>query len=101
MATASLCPLILLGGCERDACKEYSRFTCNQLETQTFNVYYYEGASTSSEPNELFLGKAVGLQQCGALAWNTAEARKKAEAEDWSYVCCIQTDDSSCAEKHR
>lgn len=93
--------IIALVGCEQDSCNEYSRFTCKQLETQTFNVYYYEGTKPPTEPKELFLGTAVGLQQCGALAWDASQARKKESAEDWSYVCCLQTDDSSCAEKHR
>lgn len=101
MATSFLAPMMLLAGCERDSCKEYSRFTCKQLETQTFNVYYYEGTKASSEPNELFLGTAIGLQQCEAVAWDAAQAKKKTGADDWSYVCCLQTDDSSCAEKHR
>lgn len=92
---------IALVGCQQDSCKEYSRFTCKQLETQTFNVYYYGSTKPPAEPKELFLGTAIGLQQCEALAWDAAQARNKNSAEDWSYVCCLQTDDSSCAEKHR
>lgn len=98
LAAASL---VALPGCQTDSCKEYSRFTCKQLETQTFNVYYYEVTDTSSEPNEIFLGTAIGLQQCGTIAWNAAQAREKDSADDWSYICCLQTDESSCAEKHR
>lgn len=101
LTAASLALLLLLAGCERDSCKEYSRFTCEQLERQTFNVYYYEVTNTSSEPNEIFLGTAIGLQQCGTVAWNTAQARERDSADDWSYVCCLQTNESSCAEKHR
>lgn len=101
LTAASLALLFALTGCERDSCKEYSQFTCKQLETKSFNVYYYEGTKTSSEPNEVFLGTAIGLQQCGTVAWNAAQTRKKDSAEDWSYVCCLQTEESSCAEKHR
>lgn len=101
LTAASLALLFLLAGCERDSCKEYSRFTCEQLERQTFNVYYYEVTNTSSEPNEIFLGTAIGLQQCGTVAWNTAQARERDSADHWSYVCCLQTNESSCAEKHR
>lgn len=101
LTAASFALLFALTGCERDSCKEYSRFTCKQLETQTFNVYYYEGKEPPAEPNELFLGAAVGLEQCGAIAWDAAQARRRDSTEDWSYVCCRQTDESSCAEKHR
>lgn len=88
---------IALVGCQQDSCKEYSRFTCKQLEQQTFNVYYYD----TPESTERLLGSAVGLQQCASVAWSAAHARKKESSDDWSYVCCLQTEDSSCAEKHR
>ena len=69
-------PLVSLLGCKEHSCNEYTRFTRKLLETQTFNVHFYE-LRAAAEPNELFLGTAIGLQQCEAVAWNAAEARKK------------------------
>ena len=92
--------LMLFGsGCSQDSCKEYSRFTCEELEHQSYNVYYYDLDGGAS--NEVFLGSTIGLSQCGALAWDAAAKKKKDRSDDWSYVCCLQTNDSSCAEKHR
>jgi len=92
---------LLASGCSQDSCKEYSRFTCEQLERQPYNVYYYDVDQDESESKEVYLGSAIGLKQCGALAWDAAAKKGKGRSDDWSYVCCLQTDDSTCAEKHR
>ncbi len=90
-----------LAGCAQDSCRAYSRFTCDQLESKTYNVYYYDKPHESYEQRELYIGQATGLKSCGSAAWNAAELYKDERDGEWSYVCCLQTKDSSCAEKHR
>lgn len=92
---------VVLAGCSGDPCREYSAYTCEQLEQQTYNVYYYDVERRSESGRELFLGEAVGLEGCGTLADAVADARSEEREGDWSYICCLQTDESSCAEKHR
>lgn len=99
--TSALLLTALAAGCSQDSCKQYSRFTCKQLEKQTFNVYYYDKDKRTDEPRELYAGAVIGLQQCGAAAWDAAAIHAEERSGDWSYVCCLQTSDSSCAEKHR
>lgn len=100
-ALIAIVPLVLLGsGCSQDSCKEYSRFTCEELEHQPYNVYYYDMDRNGGTSNELYLGSTIGLSQCGAMAWDAAAKKKKDRSDDWSYVCCLQTSDSACAEKH-
>lgn len=95
MGAAAIC------GCSMDSCLEYSKYTCAQLEKQTYNVYYYDKNAGTGQEQEFELGQAIGLHGCGTLAWNKAAARKDDRGEDWSYICCLQTESSTCAEKHR
>jgi len=68
------------------------------LEDSTFNVYFYF-------PNgkEYYLGKSRGLSQCQTMAWRFANDKSsdKVDSYGWSYICCLQTATSSCAEKHK
>lgn len=91
----------LLAGCTRDPCREYSAYTCEQLERQTYNVYYYDVKLENESEREIFVGQAMGLDGCGELSYTEADAREEEREGDWSYICCLQTDESSCAEKHR
>lgn len=101
-ALIAIVSLVLFGsGCSQDSCKEYSRFTCEELEHLSYNVYYYDMDRNGGTSNELYLGSTIGLSQCGAMAWDAAAKKKKDRSDDWSYVCCLQTNDSACAEKHR
>ena len=88
-------------GCSMDSCREYSKYTCAQLEKQTYNVYYYDKDARTGEEQEFPLGQTIGLQSCGTLAWNKAAVREDERGGEWSYICCLQTSDSACAEKHR
>ncbi|WP_140726551.1 hypothetical protein [Pseudomonas sp. Hp2] len=56
---------------------------------------------TSGEEREFLLGPTIDLKSCGTLAWNQSVIRQESHSEDWSYVCCLRTKDSECAEKHR
>lgn len=87
---------VTLTACTSDSCREYSKYTCAQLEKQTYNVYVYPPSD-----REYSAGQVVGLQACGATAHGYAAEHHFAESADWSYICCLQTDESSCAEKHR
>lgn len=93
--------ITLTSGCTQDSCKEYSRFTCKQLEGKTYNVYYYDIPHGAREQREAYLGAATGLQSCEAMAWSASEDRRDERDGEWSYVCCLETDESTCAEKHR
>lgn len=79
-----------------DSCRQYSDYTCAQLEKKTYNVYVYAPSG-----REYHAGKRVGLEACGLAAWNFAGANNFSRSNDWSYICCLETKDSSCAEKHR
>ena len=79
----------------RDSCKQYSDYTCKQLENSPYNVYFYW-------PNdrEEYLGQSSSLSQCGDMAVNFSYS-KEVQNENWGYICCLITKNSSCAEKHR
>lgn len=102
MKRFALCVLIAaLAACSADPCREYSDYTCAELQTGSYNVYYSEPTRTG-EWGETYLGEAQGLDACGAVAYDFAAVRHKLETPaDWSYICCLRTDDSECAEKHR
>ncbi len=83
-------------GCS-DECREYSDFTCKQIESATYNAYFY----FPNGEKEYYLGVSYGLQQCGALAHSYASSKELGSNSGWSYICCMKTDSSECAEKHR
>lgn len=95
LATAGAMAILGLSGCG-DECREYSAYTCKQLEIATYNVYFYYPAGT-----EEYLGVVEGLRQCGAMAYSYASSRDLSRESGWGYVCCLKTSDSACAEKHR
>jgi hypothetical protein len=67
------------------------------LENSTFNVYfYYPGGK------EKYLGQVRGLSSCQSSAWAFSRNPNDNDVSGgWSYVCCLQTSSSSCAEKHK
>jgi hypothetical protein len=65
------------------------------LESSTFNVYVYPDGNTT----EISLGQARGLSQCQSMAW--AFKNEKKLDNSWGYICCLQTNSSSCASKHK
>jgi hypothetical protein len=73
----------LLMGCERN------------LKNEIFNVYF-----SFPEGREEYLGQATGLGACGSIAHEKARSLNMSSA-NWSYVCCLKTSSSECAEKHR
>ena len=68
------------------------------LESSTFNVYFY-----FTDGKEYYLGKSRGLSQCQSMARSYANEKSSdgASRYNWSYICCLQTANSSCAEKHK
>lgn len=84
-----------LYGCS-DSCREYSAYTCKELEAATYNVNFFFPDDTKVYD----LGQAVGLSACGAVAHSYAN-EKELGSSRWGYVCCLETADSQCAEKHR
>lgn len=95
MAILAVTVLLPAAGCS-DSCQEYSKYSCAQLEKQTYNVFVYPPSG-----REYRAGEAVGLQACGSTAWSYAEDKGFNRSSDWSYICCLETKDSACAEKHR
>lgn len=93
--------LTFLGGCSTDQCRQYSDYTCEQLERQTYNVYYYDVQRSTGVEQELFAGQVRGLGACSAAASSMAALRETDRDGNWSHICCLQTNDSDCAEKHR
>ena len=88
--------VLALNGCG-DECKEYSNYSCKQLEKATYNAYFYFPDGNK----EYYLGLAEGLSQCGAMAHSYASSKQFSRDSGWSYICCLKTKDSECAEKHR
>ena len=80
-----------------DSCRDYSDYTCSQLENSRYNVYVWLAPSKfGDEP--FTVGTSNSLSQCSSMARNFAY-RKDRKMDD--YICCLITKDSSCAEKHR
>jgi hypothetical protein len=88
-------------GCSTDSCREYSAYTCSELEKQRYNVYVYPPDDDEFDQAEYFAGEVTGLSACGETAWSFAGQKGFERSADWSYICCLETDESSCAEKHR
>ena len=69
--------------------------TEKSVESSSFNVYFYY-------PNdkEEYLGQVNGLSSCQSSVSSFAY-EKNISRENWSYICCRITSDSSCASKHK
>lgn len=79
-----------------DSCREYSQFTCKEIEEAYYNVWF-----TFPEDEKPYnLGGTKGLKSCGQIAYDYAE-EKRVQNLNWNYVCCMITETSSCYEKHR
>lgn len=90
-----------LAACSADPCRDYSAYTCAQLQSQTYNVYYSESIQPGNWV-DTYVGQVQGLEACGSLAYSHADSVESVERrDDWSYVCCLRTSESECAEKHR
>ena len=76
-------------------CREYSDFTCSQIQEADYNVFFY----TPSQ-NERYLGYARGLDACGGVAHAYA-SQEQYSGRNWGYVCCMIANGSQCQEKHR
>ena len=85
--------LLNLTACEDD-CSTYSmnRFNCSQIEHATYGIHF-----TLPDSTELHLGNTQGLSTCAAKASNYAKQKNVPR----QYYCCMITEDSNCAEKHR
>lgn len=77
-----------------DDCTKYSDYNCKQLAKATYNVWV-----DLPERGSKYAGQAVGLDGCEDIA--DEYAMNDPNHDGWSYICCLQTKDSSCAEKHR
>lgn len=76
------CAVVLLGSCSQN------------LESVEFNAYFYY-----PDDREEFLGTVTGLSSCQIAA--SAKAKSLGMSSNWSYVCCLKTNSSNCAEKHK
>jgi hypothetical protein len=94
-ATLSLLIILTLSGCG-DECREYSDFSCKEIEKAPYNVYFYYPSGA-----EEHLGQASGLSQCGSVAHNFAWSKNLSNNREWSYICCMHAKGSDCYEKHR
>lgn len=78
-----------------DECSSYSKYSCSQIEAAQYNVYFYYPSG-----KEELIASVQGLSACQSAARQTAFDKHLNNA-NWSYVCCMATDKSSCEEKHR
>lgn len=86
----------LVAGCG-DECSSYSKYSCKQIASATYNVHFWFPRSDKTYD----LGLASGLSACGSIAHSYAASKQLTSSSGWSYVCCMQTSSSSCEEKHR
>lgn len=91
---------IASASCSQDSCREYSKYTCSELERKDYNVLVYP-RNDDGDRKEYFAGEVTGLQACESTAHGYAAEHHFESSSDWSYICCLKTDDSSCEEKHR
>ena len=79
-----------------DSCRQYSDYTCDQLENMPYHVYFYY-------PNgqEYYLGRSESLPMCGARARSQAARTNMSYNTGWDYICCLEAKGSNCLEKHR
>jgi hypothetical protein len=82
---------ILIAAAMLPACED------ENMSSKTFNVFFYYPSTMREE----YLGEVRGLSQCGASASARAAALEMNRDAGWSYICCLKTASSSCAEKHR
>lgn len=67
------------------------------IENAQYNVLFWFPDNDKSYP----LGVSNGLAECGSIANGFAQSKNLARNDRWSYVCCMKTASSECAEKHR
>lgn len=79
-----------------DECREYSEFSCSDIQKASYNVYFYYPNGT-----EDYLGNTQGLSECENLAHTFAFTKELSNNSEWSYICCMQAKGSECYEKHR
>ena len=82
---------VFLSGCGDD-CSKYSKYSCDQIERASYNVYYY-----LPDGREEYLGEATGIKSCSAVADNYSAVTKTQK----NWICCMKTNKSQCEEKHR
>jgi hypothetical protein len=85
---------------DKTGCDVYaSDYSCSFVENKaTYNVLFY----FPEDKTERFIGQSKGLSQCYQLARNYAFEKGNGRSDyGWSYICCMQTEDSNCKEKHR
>jgi len=80
-----------------DSCREYSDYTCQQLESSSYNVEVWYSPSNWGD-SSTYLGRSNSLSGCSRMAYASANEKNR-KVDD--YICCLITDTSSCAEKHR
>jgi len=94
-ALTTLAMVLLVAGCG-DECSSYSEFSCKQIDSASYNTYFYYPSGT-----EEYLGVSNGLAECGSRARGFANEHRLSSNSDWSYVCCMKAKGSECYEKHR
>lgn len=67
------------------------------IETARYNVYFW----FPDNSKENYLGEVDGLSACGSIAHGYAYSKNLNRNDGWSYICCMKTSSSECAEKHR
>jgi len=88
--------MLVLASCEKDRCRSYSDFTCEEIEQANYNVYFY-----FPDQQEEYLGQTTGLSSCGSIAHSFASDKNLYGNSEWGYICCMITSESQCYEKHR
>jgi hypothetical protein len=67
------------------------------IENAQYNVLFWFPENDKAYP----LGVSNGLAECGSIAHGFAQSKSMNRNSGWSYICCMKTSSSECAEKHR
>lgn len=66
-------------------------------ESYRYNAFLYFGEGFRQQ---LYLGKVRGISACQIAAHNEAK-RRRLSPRAYDYICCWESDGSSCREKHK
>ena len=71
--------IVSCGQSANDECGSYSKYSCDEMKSATYNVYFY-----FPNDKEVKLGVANGLDECGSMAHKYANSKNISRE---SYSC--------------
>lgn len=85
----SLLTITLLAACDNKK---------DVTETSSYNAFF---VFPKPEERIVYVGTVTGLSSCKYIVSDYYSKRRKFIKGEWDYICCLNTEESSCQEKHR